>query len=386
MTPPVELLRGARRIAVFRALQLGDMLCAVPALRALRAAAPHAHITLVGLPWARQFQQRYADLLDDFVAFPGGDAFPEAGPADTDATQAFYADMQARRLDVAIQLHGSGPQSTEVVRRFGARQVFGFRPDAATARQADPALLPWPTQLPEAERLLALLTYLGAPAVPAIPDFPLRREDYAEALALLRHHALDRDRLVCLHAGARMPTRRWWPERFAAVADTLIVSGFHVVMTGAPSEAELVDAVRSRMRQRAASLVGQTSLGGLAALLRLARLLICNDTGVSHVAAAVRAPSIVVACGSDVARWAPADRILHRVLAAAPPCRPCMHWTCPTQHECARDVSVRQVLDAASGALFDPDLELRTSPPAPTRAASAPVPPSASKTLGSTTP
>lgn len=385
MTPSAELLRGARRIAVFRALQLGDMLCAVPALRALRAAAPHAHITLVGLPWARQFQQRYADLLNDFVAFPGGDAFPEAGPAGADATQAFYADMQARRFDVAIQLHGSGPQSTEVVRRFGARHVFGFQPEGAAARQADAALLPWPTQLPEAERLLALLTHLGAPAVPATPDFPLTRQDYAEALALLRRHALDRDRLVCLHPGARMPSRRWWPERFAAVADALVVSGFHVVMTGAPSEAELVDAVRSRMRQRAASVMGQTSLGGLAALLRLARLLICNDTGVSHVAAAVRAPSIVVACGSDVARWAPADRTLHRVLASAPPCRPCMHWTCPTQHECARDVTVPQVLDAAYGALFDPDVEWRM-PATPARAAPAPVSSPRSKPLGSTTP
>ncbi|MCO5400476.1 glycosyltransferase family 9 protein [Ralstonia soli] len=361
MTPSAELLRGARRIAVFRALQLGDMLCAVPALRALRAAAPQAHITLVGLPWARQFQQRYADLLDDFVAFPGGEGFPEAGPADAQTTHAFYAEMRARCLDVAIQLHGSGPQSTEVVRQFGAHQVFGFQPDGGIVRQGNTALLPWPTQLPEAQRLLALLDHLGAPAVPAAPDFPLTRDDYAEALALLRRHALDRDRLVCLHPGARMPTRRWWPERFAAVADTLIVSGFHVAITGAPSEGELVEQVRRRMRQRATSVAGQTSLGGLAALLRLSRLLICNDTGVSHVAAAVRAPSLVIACGSDVARWAPADRTLHRVLAAYPPCRPCMHWTCPTGHECAGDVTVRQALDAAYAALFDPDVQLRAS-------------------------
>ncbi|WP_407511021.1 glycosyltransferase family 9 protein [Ralstonia sp. GP101] len=342
-------------------MQLGDMLCAVPALHALRAAAPQAHITLVGLPWARQFQERYADLLDDFVALPGGDGFPEAGPGDAEATHAFYAGMRARCLDVAIQLHGSGPQSTEVVRQFGAHHVFGFQPNGVIPRQPDPGLLPWPTQLPEAQRLLALLNHLGAPAVPATPDFPLMRDDYAEALALLRHHALDRDRLVCLHPGARMPTRRWWPERFAAVADTLIVSGFHVVITGAPSEAALVEEVRSHMRQRAASVVGQTSLGGLAALLRLARLLICNDTGVSHVAAAVRAPSLVIACGSDVERWAPADRTLHRVLAAHPPCRPCMHWTCPTGHECARDVTVHELLDAAYAALFDPDLHLRAS-------------------------
>jgi|UniRef100_C6BLW0 ADP-heptose:LPS heptosyltransferase len=364
MTPAADLLRNARRIAVFRALQLGDMLCAVPALRALRAAAPHAHITLIGLPWARQFQQRYAELLDDFVIFPGGPGFPEAGPGDTATTRGFLADLRARRFDMAIQLHGSGPRSTEVVRQFGAAHVFGFQPGGAIGRQTHAALLPWPSQLPEAQRLLTLLTHLGAPAVPATPDFPLMRDDYAEALALLRRHGLDRDRLVCLHPGARMPTRRWWPERFAAVADTLAVSGFHVVITGAPSEVDLVEDVRSRMRQPAASLAGQTSLGGLAAVLRLARLLICNDTGVSHVAAAVRAPSVVVACGSDVARWAPSDRRLHRVLASHPPCRPCMHWRCPTGHECARDVTVREVLDAAYGALFDPEVQMRNPPAA----------------------
>lgn len=379
MTASVERLRGARRIAVFRALQLGDMLCAVPALRALRAAAPHAHITLIGLPWAAQFQQRYADLLDDFVIFPGGESFPEAGPGSPAATRSFYADMRARRFDIAIALHGSGPQSTDVVRQFGARHVFGFQPEGAPARHAHATLLPWPTQLQEAQRLMALLTHMGAPAMATTPDFPLACTDYAEALTLLRHHALDRDRLVCLHPGARMPTRRWWAERFAAVADTLIVSGFHVVYTGAQSEAELVEQVRGQMRHRVPSVAGQTSLGGLAALLRLARLVICNDTGVSHVAAAVRAPSIVIACGSDVARWAPADRTLHRVLASHPPCRPCMHWACPTGHECARDVTVQHVLDAAYGALFDPDVQMRTRPAVP-RAAAAPIAPATEDT------
>jgi ADP-heptose:LPS heptosyltransferase len=59
-----------QRTAIFRALQLGDMLCSVPALRALRRAAPHAHIALIGLPWARVFVDRYPALLDELIVFP----------------------------------------------------------------------------------------------------------------------------------------------------------------------------------------------------------------------------------------------------------------------------------------------------------------------------
>ena len=81
-------------IVIFRALQLGDMLCAVPALRALRCALPTARITLVGLPWAEQFASRFRRYIDAFTSFPGHEAFPEQ-PVQQHQLADFYASMRA---------------------------------------------------------------------------------------------------------------------------------------------------------------------------------------------------------------------------------------------------------------------------------------------------
>ncbi|SOZ15320.1 putative heptosyltransferase, Glycosyl transferase, family 9 [Cupriavidus taiwanensis] len=335
-----------RRIAVFRALQLGDMLCAVPALRALRAGEPEARITLIGLPWAQEFVSRFSALVDDLMVFPGAPGMPEQPCAEA-AAGPFYAAAHAARFDLAIQLHGSGALTNAVVQRLGARRMAGFCPDPAAARCSRAGVLvPWP-QGNEVERLLALMQALGYPCADRSLAFPLRPLDHASWRLLAAEHGLVAGEYVCLHAGARMLSRRWPVERFAE-AGRALRRHWKVVLTGSRDEAALVGQLARRLGKPVVNLCGQTALGTLAALIRDARLLLCNDTGASHIAAAVGTPSVVVSCGSDSARWAPLDTTLHRVLADQPPCRPCMHQRCPLAgHPCASNISVASVVEAA---------------------------------------
>jgi ADP-heptose:LPS heptosyltransferase len=150
-----------------------------------------------------------------------------------------------------------------------------------------------------------------------------------------------------LHPGARLASRRWPVERFANVADGLAEQGLRVVITGTSAEYSIAEQVVASMRAPAINLTGATDLGMFAALLSEARLLVCNDTGASHVAAATRTPSIVVCAGSDPERWAPLDAERHHVLAHPVICRPCAHDQCPFDHPCALAVTADAVMARA---------------------------------------
>jgi ADP-heptose:LPS heptosyltransferase len=262
----------------------------------------------------------------------------------------FYRAMRARHFDLALQMHGSGKQSNAIVRRLGARRWAGFVPDRSAQT---PWLLAWPDKEPEILRYLSLLAHLGLRegADPAL-EFPLEACDHDRADDLVGRLRMDLGRTVFMHPGARLASRRWLPAQFGVVGRRLAQDGWRVGITGSRAEQSLTAPLAAFIGDPAQDLAGLTDLGMLASLLRRCRLLVCNDTGVSHVAAAVGAPSVVIASGSDVRRWAPLDRELHTVLHVDMPCRPCHHAECPIPgHPCATRINVEEVIRAAQARL-----------------------------------
>jgi len=365
------------RIVVFRALMLGDLLCAVPALRALRRGFPGASITLIGLPWAVPLAERLT-CVDRFIEFPGHPGLPEK-PCDVRALPVFLAKVQAQRFDLALQLHGSGPIVNPLVATFGARHSAGFfnaeawRPDEDAAFYA-----PWPQRGHEIERMLALTDWLGLARDGTQLEFPIQSAD-REALRAIWPGAGRPGSYTCVHAGAQLPSRRWPLERFAEVANRLAADGEQIVLTGTAQEAEQVAALSAAIQFPTVNLAGRTNLWTLGALIEGAARVVCNDTGVSHVAAALGTPSVVISSGSDVARWAPLDRERHHVLWQPMACRPCSHTVCPIGHGCATAIGVDEVLQtiAAQAARH---VHSRGSTDTP-----EPMPPAASRAVRATT-
>lgn len=330
-----------------RALRgLGDMLCVVPALRALRAEYPEAKVTLIGLPWTADLLSRFDGYVNELMEFPGFPGIPEV-PYDPARLARFVAGVQGE-FDLALQLHGSGTNSNSFAALLGARTTAGYYLPALWC--PDPEFfLPYQAHAHEILRWLEFLEFLGVAPQGDHMEFPERPED---GETLTEEWPRWRDApYVCLHPGAFEPERRWPAERFAEAGDALADEGFTVVLTGSGGERELTRAVASEMRAPAVDLGGRTSLGAMAALLRGASLLVCNDTGVSHLAVAVGTPSVVVFSASDPERWAPLDRERHRVVGRIMPDRinACLHTPYVDGHRCLRDACSSLALPGREG-------------------------------------
>jgi ADP-heptose:LPS heptosyltransferase len=301
-----------KRVAILRALKLGDLLCSVPAFRALRAALPDAEIVLIGLPWASALVERFGHYLDGLLVFPGYPGLPER-PVRPDQTLDFLREAQARRFDLAIQMHGSGAITNPLAVLLGARATAGFYQPGDYCPDPDRFLI-YPEHRREVCRHLRLMEHLGVPLQGAELEFPLHQDDRRRLRTIAEAIQLEPGAYVCVHPGAGADARRWPPERFALVGDTLARMGLEVVLTGSAGEAEVTRAVAEAMRAPSIDLAGQTDLGTLGALLSGARLLVSNDTGVMHMADALRVPNVAVSYEPTPDRWAPRDRLQHRFL------------------------------------------------------------------------
>ncbi|MHB1951947.1 MAG: glycosyltransferase family 9 protein [Acidiferrobacteraceae bacterium] len=341
-----------RRIAVFRALRIGDMLCAIPALRALRSAFPKAEISWIGLPELAGLAARYPAFIDRFIPFPGHPDLPER-PAPAREFETFVKTWR-HRFDMVIQMHGDGRISNGIAKalvpRKGQMLAFSRGGDPAQARAV---YVPYPEGLHEVHRLLRLIEVLGVDVADDRLQFPLYARDAQDLANAAPRGFPEGAGYVCIHPGASVGTRRWPIERFCTVARFLQRKGIAIVLTGDRADRRLTRRIQDAIHQRALDLAGRTTLGALALVLRNASAVIVNDTSVSHLASAVGAASVTIITASDPLRWAPLDKDLNRsVWVEGIRCRPCTHKHCPWGHECAAGITVRRVLAILTGDLW----------------------------------
>jgi len=306
---------GAPTVIALRALGLGDLLTSIPALRALGRAYPTHRLVLAGPgPLAP-----LAELVGWRLA-PVGELEPL--PA------------ELHGADLAVNLHGRGPQSHHVVGEADPGRVIWFEHPSVPDSHGSPA---WRPSEHEVRRWCRLLRESGVPADPADLhlDPPPGNPPGPSAGATL------------IHPGAASPARRWPAERFAAVARAEADSGRRVVVTGSRAEVPLALTVASKASLPSeAVLAGLTDLMGLARAVAAADRVICGDTGVAHLATAFGTPSVLLFGPSSPDEWGPPQGCArHQVLWAGTTGNP--HAGAP--HEGLLDIGVSQALDALSG-------------------------------------
>lgn len=301
-------LKGINKIVVFRALQIGDMLCAIPAIRALHHAYPAAEITLIGLPWAKMLVERFPKYFHKLITFPGYPGFPEQ-VADRSAFPDFLKNVQQQNFDLALQMHGNGVLSNPLADLFAAKNIAGFYtknnycPDTKL-------FIKYPDNIHEIQRHLQLIHSLGITNYSADLEFPVTekdREDFDKAA--LPVHPKD---YVIIHPGSRGVSRQWDAKNFAAMGDYCYEKGLQVVITGTNDEMDIVENVIRNMKYRPVNAAGKTTLGAVAVLIENAAALISNCTGVSHIASALQTKSIVISLDGEPHRWEPLNTKIHR--------------------------------------------------------------------------
>ncbi len=299
--------KNINKILVFRALELGDMLCIIPAIRALKNQFPEAKITLAGLPWAKAFTDRFNHYFDDFICFPGFPGLPEQ-QFYPKAFADFLIDVQSSEFDLVLQMQGNGKLVNPLIELFGAKHISGFYTEGHYFNDND-LFISYPDEGHEIERHLKLMRHLGCHAIDTALEFPFSDQDEEDFLTL-QSSGLPKN-YVCIHPGSRGKWRQWPSKYFAGLANNCLEKGLNIVLTGTNNELDIINNVYKLIKKKPFIAAGKTSLGSMALLIKHSKMLISNCTGVSHIAAALKKRSIVINMDGEPKRWAPLNKKIH---------------------------------------------------------------------------
>lgn len=333
-----------KRVVVRGTNWVGDSVMTLPALRALRRVLPEAKITLVVRPGAKAI---FADVnfVDEILIYDRRNAFSVIGQV---------KEWRRRQFDLAV-LFQNAFEAALIPFLAGVPLRLGYATEARQALLTHPLALPdWRSSRHEVFYYLYVITALeqllfGTSEIcEAVPDASLQISDArkAEAENLLRTYGVHKgEPVVALCPGSiNSRAKRWPAEDYAALADRLMDSQRQVLLIGSADEADVTREVTHRMHRPPIVLTGKTSLDQITAVLSLVDLVVTNDTGPAHIAAALGRPTLVIFGPTNpltTRPFAPEAEILRH----PPDCAPCMLRDCPIDHRCMTAITVDEVFE-----------------------------------------
>ncbi len=332
---------------------LGDAVMTTPALRRLHSSFPEAHIALLVTPRTTDLFTA-APFVDEVIAYRRQEEGPRAF---VDAVRM----MRTRRFELAL-LFQNAFEAALLARLGRAQKRIGF-----AAQRRGPLLTRALAHPPEhrnrhqihdyldivmAAEAACGLTEKAQQAEDSTPSLTAQPSHLAAADCLLQRFGLGQDArpLIALNAGATNSRAKCWPaERFAALADKLTDQlAARVLLIGAASESVNAEQVIAQMkREGAVNLAGQTKMIELIGVLERCDLLVTNDTGPAHIAAALGRPTLTLFGPTNEFETAPLGLRAEIMRAEGIECARCMHRDCPIDHRCMTRIGADEVMKRA---------------------------------------
>ena len=335
--PPASLLVRATN-------WLGDAVMTTPALAAVREGFPDARIVLLARPLVAELFRHHPDVDEVMVYERPGRHEGILGRL------RMAGELRRRRFDGALLLQNAFDAALiAFLGRIPERA--GYPTDGRWILLTLPVpLTPAILERHEVEYYLCLLDGLGIPRpVPASLKLAVTGEEMEAMATRLASLGIGRGvPIVAINPGATYGSaKRWYPDRFAAVADVLSGEwGAEVAVVGSAAEAPLAAGIESAMRKPPVNLAGKTTVRELMALLSLSSFLVTNDSGPMHIGAAVGVPLVAIFGPTDWRRTSPWTSRA-KVVRVEIDCSPCKRQVCDRGHECMLGVTPEMVVDAA---------------------------------------
>ena len=353
-------MSSGQRIVILLPNWVGDVVMATPALDALCRCFGDAHIACLGRPIALEVLQP-AEWVDEWIVDESDRANRALG------FLRLAGKIRSSHYDLAV-LFPNSFRAALLARVGGVRRIAGYDRDGrgwmltdklAPARDEKHRFIP----VPAIDYYLGLAGLLGAGGESRRMFLPVSESSQAEAESILQQAAFGPGKpLVMLNPGASFGVSKMWdPDRYAAVADALIEKrGAQIIINAAPLERPVAAQVAAAMQHTPLVNFAQrdNTIGLLKSLMRRCDLLITNDTGARHIAAAFGI-GVVTVFGSTDPRWTEIYYDHQRIVRVDVPCAPCQQKLCPNPagplyHRCMSAITPQMVLAAADQLLDNP--------------------------------